>query len=82
MGQILKELKIDLRSLPVSFLALQKNTTVPTLPNRLLGRPKRLKGSYKVVLCTETGVEMAQIRSKQAREKGLAKSPGFFKVLN
>ncbi|MEZ4752486.1 MAG: small ribosomal subunit Rsm22 family protein [Bdellovibrionota bacterium] len=81
-GTFSKELAIDLRSLPLSFLVLQRNAKVAPLPNRILGRPKRMKGSYKLVLCREGGIEMVQIRSKDARQQGLAKNPEFFKVLN
>ncbi|MCB0404018.1 MAG: hypothetical protein KDD51_04480 [Bdellovibrionales bacterium] len=80
-GNFSKELGIDLRSLPVSFLVLQKAPWTAAQPNRVLGRPKRLKGSYRTVLCRAEGVETQTLRAKEARRQGLGKNPLFFKVL-
>jgi ribosomal protein RSM22 (predicted rRNA methylase) len=56
-----KEMNIDLRSLPVSFLVLQNNATTGKLPSglsqckRLIARPRFLKGHAKAMFCNSQG---------------------------
>lgn len=50
-----KTFKIDLRSLPTSFLILSRNQfTLAKEENRILGRNKRLKSHVELVTCTSS----------------------------
>lgn len=57
-----KEMNIDLRSLPVSFLVLQNKATADletinsTPSKRLIARPRFLKGHAKAMFCNSTGM--------------------------
>jgi ribosomal protein RSM22 (predicted rRNA methylase) len=52
-----KQLKIDLRSLPVSFLVLsQGNADLAKIPNRMIGKAKKYKPYQSVMICTQTGL--------------------------
>jgi hypothetical protein len=53
-----RELGIDLRSLPVSFLVLSREKSTDQGPhlNRVIGRPRIYKGYAKVLLCRREGV--------------------------
>lgn len=52
-----KELKIDLRSLPVSYLVLDRREVPPVPgPIRVIGRPRRYKGYTNYLACEESGV--------------------------
>lgn len=52
-----KELGIDLRSLPTSFLAFQKDYPISSVgKKRIIGTPRHLKGHSKAILCQEAGV--------------------------
>ncbi|MBK7643740.1 MAG: hypothetical protein IPJ19_11955 [Planctomycetes bacterium] len=71
-----RELGIDLRSLPYSFLALataQPDTT-PADVGRVLGRPRMEKGRARLDLCTRTGVQtrdyLARFDKQRFRELG------------
>lgn len=63
-----KKLGIDLRSLPVSFLVMQRKTNLATLKtavdNRVIGRPRIYKGMAKVLVCQETGVLEKVLRER------------------
>ncbi len=68
-------LGIDLRSLPYSFLALDRPVTAGDAPSaepeewsRILGEPRELKGHFKVLSCEATGVteRMLQKRDDKA----------------
>lgn len=69
-----RELTIDLRSLPVSFLVLDRRprSPLPRDATRLIGRPRVLKGHALVTGCGASGVRERRI-SKRA-------SPGLFRV--
>jgi len=59
-GRAARELGIDLRSLPYSFLALARAPIAGTPPphdlGRVLGRPRIEKGRARIDLCTASGV--------------------------
>ena len=51
-----KNLKIDLRSLPVSFLVLsQGNKKIPNIANRVIGKMKKFKPFQSALVCTKAG---------------------------
>jgi hypothetical protein len=51
-----KNLKIDLRSLPVSFLVLsQGNQTLAGISNRIIGKVKKYKPFQSALVCTQQG---------------------------
>jgi ribosomal protein RSM22 (predicted rRNA methylase) len=63
-----KEFNIDLRSLPVSFLVLQRkifNQSAGHKADRIIARPRFYKGFAKVMLCTADG--RAETRQLQQR---------------
>lgn len=75
------KMKIDSRSLPISFLVLsrKKKAGSPTVrTSRIIGRPRIYKGFAKLLLCNETGVQEKRIFEKndKLRFKKL-KSPVF-----
>lgn len=51
-----KELGVDVRSLPVSFLVLDRRPSSPSGAARVVGRPRRRKGYTTYLACDETGV--------------------------
>ena len=64
-----KEMKIDLRSLPVSFLVLQRKSALepsitPKLVKRALGRPRFYKGHAKLLICSNEGVNEASLQER------------------
>jgi hypothetical protein len=77
-----KEMGIDLRSLPYSFLVLARPATEPPTPagySRIIGEPREAKGYVRILSSQEKGVEefMLQKRDapqlyKAALKKGLA----------
>lgn len=69
-----KRLGIDLRSLPVSFLVLQRKGGGVTAGggNRVVGRPRLYKGMAKVLLCNAAGVAEHTLLEK--RDPALHKS--------
>ena len=77
-------LGIDLRSLPYSFLVLDRPTagngaTAPTPEgwSRLLGEPREFKGHFKVLSCEAAGVteRMLQKRDDKALFKAMKRVP-------
>lgn len=73
-----RELHIDLRALPYSFLALQREaSTVAPPENRVLGRPEISPHTARVQVCTEPGLRMADVtkRHDAALWKRLKKDP-------
>ena len=56
-SEIQRELRIDLRSLPYSFLALRRAPVAHPDAARLLGRPRFQKGRALLDLCDADGVE-------------------------
>ncbi len=78
-----KEMGIDLRSLPVSFLVLDRRASKP-LPSgatRLLGRPRVQKGMATLTGCSEPGVRDLRLRRSvlpgQFREAQHGDFPGL-----
>ncbi len=60
-------LKIDLRSLPVTYLVAAKKRghgALPIVSNRVIGRARVYKGYAKALVCDETGVEERRILSR------------------
>ncbi|MBL9135851.1 MAG: hypothetical protein JNK85_08290 [Verrucomicrobiales bacterium] len=57
-GRFAKMLEIDLRSLPVSYLVLDRNPAPALAPElvRTLGRPRLLKAEVRLMACTAAGV--------------------------
>ncbi len=79
-----KRMGIDLRSLPVSHLVLaahhlQQSLSLPTLPGRLIGRPRFYKGYAKALRCNESGVEEWVLQKRDAPRllKDLEKQQNF-----
>lgn len=75
-----RQLGIDLRSLPYSFLVLERpRTEAPTPPgwSRVLGEPREFKGHHKVLSCEVGGVHerMVQKRDDAALYKQLKRMP-------
>ncbi len=65
------ELGIDLRSLPFSFLVLQRpRESVPTPAgfSRVIGKPREYKGYDKVLSCHEGGVGELMLQKRDAPE--------------
>ncbi|MES2570607.1 MAG: small ribosomal subunit Rsm22 family protein, partial [Verrucomicrobiota bacterium] len=78
--QFSKEMGIDLRSLPYSFLVMERpRETEPTPPgfSRVIGKPREFKGHDKVFSCQQSGVGelMLQKRDAPALMKTLRKGP-------
>src|SRR5450432_996788 len=62
---------IDLRSLPYSFLALQRRP--PPAPvesglSRIIGEPRLYKGYARIFCCDATGVEEVMLQKRDAPE--------------
>ncbi|MCA2961256.1 MAG: hypothetical protein IOD12_13465 [Silvanigrellales bacterium] len=81
-ARLAKALKVDLRSLPVSFLFLVSGERVkrqslvsaplPSAEALVLGRPKGLKGHTQLVLCSEESVQTLDWQHKH--DRALAKT--------
>jgi hypothetical protein len=73
-----KELSIDLRSLPYSFLALTRDPQ-PLAPgfSRVIGEPREAKGHFKVLSCQAEGVSEFMLQKRDAPElyRDLRKGP-------
>ncbi len=67
-----RELGIDLRSLPYSFLVLEKKTSMPvkTTPgySRIIGKPRHYKGYSKILSCQSEGVEELMLQKRDVPE--------------
>jgi len=69
-----RELGIDLRALPYSFLVLAR--TLAPLPGdsvRIIGAPREAKGRMEILACEASGVAEATLQKRDA--------PGLFKAL-
>ncbi|MEM9379769.1 MAG: small ribosomal subunit Rsm22 family protein [Planctomycetota bacterium] len=82
-SEVRRELRIDLRSLPYSFLALRRQEAAPVAGARLLGRPRFQKGRVLLDVCDAAGVRHAQMlqRSDKALFKELKSTEGETVVL-
>ncbi len=78
-GRFSKTLEIDLRSVPFSFLVLDRRVKSAATPDsRLIGRPRHYKGFDKVLSCQADGVRELTLQKRDAPElfKELKKDPG------
>lgn len=75
-AQFGRELGIDMRSLPFSFLALARRGThsQPSGLARIIGRPQEAKGRMDVLVCDESGVRELMLQKRDA--------PALFKQLH
>ncbi|QDV05711.1 Mitochondrial small ribosomal subunit Rsm22 [Planctomycetes bacterium Poly30] len=86
-SEIHRELRIDLRSLPYSFLALRRRDLGLADPKqegaRLLQRPRFQRGRVLLDLCDADGVRESQMLQRQDKAffKDLKKSPSDFRFL-
>lgn len=68
-GQVLG---VDLRSLPYSFLVLERKTapvstlTEPAALGRVIGRANELKGKMEVLWCSESGTGMRELQKRDS----------------
>ena len=70
-GELSRELGIDLRSLPYSFLVLERRRAdAPTQPgfSRVIGAPRDAKGYSKVLSCQGEGVDEFMLQKRDAPE--------------
>ncbi len=68
-AQFGRELGIDMRSLPYSFLVLTRRDSGPAHTpgfSRIIGRPRDEKGYYDVLSCSEEGVEELVLQKRDA----------------
>ncbi len=65
-----KELGVDLRSLPVSFLVLADVAPPPPTGARVLGRPRTYKGHAKTLQCAASGVRERDVQKRDAKAQG------------
>lgn len=64
-----REVGIDLRALPFSFLALERAPQpTPPPPNRVLGRPDLGKHEARVQTCTATGLQVHSVTKRHQPE--------------
>lgn len=79
-----RELGIDLRALPYSFLVLEREVTVPFPPgcSRVLGRPREAKGFTKILSCQAEGVEDLMLQKRDDAELFRAFHKGTAPALN
>ena len=72
-GAVARELGIDLRSLPYSFLALAKSAVAgePPPPDlvRVLGRPRMEKGRARLDVCAASGVATRHYLARFSKER-------------
>lgn len=65
------KLKIDLRSLPTSYLILQskqRSAVQPASLSKIIGRPRIYKGCGKFLLCNSEGVREVQLLEKNHKK--------------
>jgi ribosomal protein RSM22 (predicted rRNA methylase) len=75
-----REMGIDLRSLPYSFLVLERNApSGPASFSRVIGEPRERNGYLKVLSCQEEGVEefMLQKRDSPSLYREIRKGEGM-----
>ena len=66
-----RELGIDLRSLPYSFLVLSRPGAQPATPegySRIIGEPRESKGFARILSCQESGVADLMMQKRDAPE--------------
>jgi len=80
-----RELKIDLRSLPVSFLLLERKSDrsddlSSDASGRMIGRPRFYKGHAKVLVCREAGVNEITLQERHRKSEFKAWKNDCFSV--
>ncbi len=70
-----QNMEIDLRSLPYSFLVLQKKVGAPSLANalppnasRLIGRPRQFKGYTRLLSCDTAGLRDLELQKRDDKQ--------------
>lgn len=65
-GRFARDLGVDLRSLPVSYLVLDRRAPAPLPPGtvRVIGRPRMYKAQATVLACEVAGVSEAALRER------------------
>ena len=64
-----KQLKVDLRSLPVSFLVMSRRSEkTKSDDSRVIGRVREYKGFCKALLCNESGVSEQDIQKRDDKK--------------
>ncbi|MDQ3624333.1 MAG: small ribosomal subunit Rsm22 family protein [Verrucomicrobiota bacterium] len=66
-----REMSIDLRSVPYSYVVLERAENGPPLPagfSRVIGRPREAKGYLKVLSCEASGVAELMLQKRDAAE--------------
>ena len=75
-AQFSRELGIDMRALPYSFLVLARRGSRPAAPaglSRIIGRPREAKGRMELLSCDGDGVRELTLQKRDA--------PGLFRQL-
>jgi hypothetical protein len=67
-SQFAREIGVDLRSVPVSYLVLDRRESRGLIRERVLGRPRIYKGYAKVLTCDGNGVEEKTVQRREAPE--------------
>ncbi len=80
-GRFAKTLEIDLRTVPFSYLVLDRRPAPEAAPNRasrVIGAPRHYKGFDKVLSCQEDGVHELVLQKRDSPElyKEMKKDPG------
>jgi SAM-dependent methyltransferase len=79
-----RDVGIDLRALPYSFLALSKSpATTPPPPHRLLGRADVSKHTARLTACTAAGLQPLEVRKRDQAPlwRQLKKDPAGLRTL-
>jgi hypothetical protein len=63
-----KEIGIDLRSVPYSFLVLAREVSQPAGYSRVIGEPREAKGFARVLSCQAEGVAEFVLQKRDAPE--------------
>jgi hypothetical protein len=72
-SEFARELSIDLRSLPYSFLVMQREGGGDAGLSRLIGHPREYRGFMKILSCQAEGVEELTLQKRDA--------PGLWKEI-
>ncbi len=77
-GRFSKTLEIDLRSVPFSYLVLDRRIAAVSTASRVIGEPRHYKGFDKVLSCQADGVRELTLQKRDAPGllKELKKDPG------
>jgi ribosomal protein RSM22 (predicted rRNA methylase) len=77
-GRFSKTLEIDLRSVPFSYLVLDRRPALVGTASRVIGEPRHYKGFDKILSCQADGVRELTLQKRDAPEllKEMKKDPG------